>query len=148
MMRQEMGNGFGVGAGLKHVAQLLQLVSQRGIILNDAIVDERDVAGAATVGVGIDIRGLAVGGPAGVADAQRAFDGLFFQEPREFVHPAGFFANGDLTALGHRHARAVIAAVFQAIKPLQEQFRSGPMPDVADNPTHAVAILVRRSGDL
>ena len=70
----EMRDDFGVGFGDEFVSFALQLFFQLQIILDDAVVDHHDLAGAIAVRVRIFFGGAAVRGPAGVADAVGAFD--------------------------------------------------------------------------
>ena len=52
-----------------------QLLLQGEVVLHDAVVHDDQGAGAVAVGVGVLLGGPAVGGPAGVADAEAALDG-------------------------------------------------------------------------
>ena len=49
-----------------------QLLLQLDVVFDDAVVDHGDAAALADMGVGVDVVGLPVGGPAGVADAHVA----------------------------------------------------------------------------
>ncbi len=140
-MRDQVRDDFGIGGRAKHVAELLQLISERGVILDHAVMHQDHFAVAPDVGMGIDVRGFAVGRPAGVPDSQRALDRLFFKQTAQFIHPPGFFANRDFTFVKYGHARAVVAAIFQAVQTFQNQFRRRPMPDVSHNPAHTPGIL-------
>ncbi len=82
VLLDQMRDDFGVGFGLESVALRLQLVLQRKIVLDDAVVHHHDVAGAIAVRVRVLFGGTAVRGPAGMADAVRPIervdaDGLF-----------------------------------------------------------------------
>ena len=52
------------------MAALLELLLQLRVVLDDAVVDDGDVARTVQVRVGVDGLGRAVGRPAGVADAR------------------------------------------------------------------------------
>ncbi len=58
-----------VGFGAEKVTFGLQHVAKRPEVLDDAVVDHRDLAGAVTVRMRIEIVRAAVGGPAGVGEA-------------------------------------------------------------------------------
>ena len=62
----QMREDLGIGLALKVVAATLQLFAQLGEVLDDAVVDDGDTTVAAGVGVSVNDRRLAVGGPAGV----------------------------------------------------------------------------------
>ena len=68
---QQLGHHLRVGVGGKFHAQLQQMFLDLHIVFNDAVVDQSNITAFADVGVGVHITGLAVGCPAGVADAQR-----------------------------------------------------------------------------
>ena len=68
----EVGNDLGVGVGGKLVAGGLQLRLELGEVLDDAVVDDEDLAVAVGVRVGVDVGRLAVGGPARMPDAEPA----------------------------------------------------------------------------
>ncbi len=54
---------------IKMVAIALKAGTQRTVVFNDAVVDQRDLAGTVEMRVGVDFRRRAVGRPAGVGDA-------------------------------------------------------------------------------
>ena len=108
---KQLGDDLSVGLALEHSAGGFQFVAQLGEVLDDAVVDQRHLAGLMRVGVGD--RRRAMGGPAGVADADASDQGGFrqdvFQGPDLALGPPAF----DLAADHSGDARAVIAAVFQ-----------------------------------
>ena len=63
---------FGVGLARERVAALLEPVAQLGEVLQRAVVDDGDRAGAVDVRMRVAVVRRAVGRPAGVADAERA----------------------------------------------------------------------------
>ena len=71
-----MGDDLGVGFGDEGVPGGGQLFFEREIVFDDAVVDDDEGFGAVAVGVRVLFGGAAVGGPAGVADAEGAVDGL------------------------------------------------------------------------
>ena len=72
----EVGDDFGVGFGDEFVALGGELGLEGEVVFDDAVVDDDEGAGAVAVGVGVLLGGAAVGGPAGVADAEGALDGV------------------------------------------------------------------------
>ncbi len=63
----EMGDHLGIGLGVEAAAVGGQLLLELAVVLDDAVVDQRQPLGRVRVGIGLGR--LAVGGPAGVADA-------------------------------------------------------------------------------
>ena len=67
----EVGDRLGVGLGREHVAAGLEPVAEVAEVLDDPVVDHRDVAGAVLVGMGVEVVRPAVGRPAGVREPDR-----------------------------------------------------------------------------
>ena len=65
----EVREDLGVGLGVEAVAARRELVAQVREVLDDAVVDDRDLARAVHVGMGVEVVGPAVGRPAGVREA-------------------------------------------------------------------------------
>ena len=137
VLLDQVRDDLGVGLGLENVAFVLQLLLERQIVFDDAVVHHHDVALAIAVRVRVLFGGTAVRGPARVADAEGAI---------HRVHPDGFFqiaqlalgaANGELLVIAvDREARGIISAVFQALQAFQND-RNGAMgTNIADNATH------------
>ncbi len=84
----ELGHDLGIGFGFEAQAGGEELVAQLAEILDDAVVDHGDGAGA--MGMGVGGGGSAMGGPAGVADAGLAGQRLVHQQ----VGEAGELAHG------------------------------------------------------
>ena len=70
----QVRDDFRVRFGLELVALRLELVLQIEIVLDDAVVDDDDAAGAVTVRMRVLLRRPAVRRPSRVADAVRAVD--------------------------------------------------------------------------
>ena len=113
----EVGDDFGVGFGDEPVALGDEHLLQRQIVFDDAVVDDDQGSRAVAVGVGVLFGGAAVGGPAGVADAEgavyrRLLDDGF--EVAELAGGAAKFKAGWASSDGD--AGGVVAAVFEAAK--------------------------------
>ena len=118
---QKLHHHLGVGLGTKLIALVQELAFQLRKVLDNTVVHHRNVAAAAHMGMGIDVVGFAVGGPAGVTDAQaagqvRPLVGQILQHLQAALgllhpHPA-FTAYGD--------TGGVIAAVFQPLQSVQQ----------------------------
>ena len=93
----------------------MRLVLEGEVVLDDAVVDDDEGAGAVAVGVGVLFGGAAVGGPAGVADAEGAVDGAVGDDVFEVAELAGGAAQCEAVgAAGYGDAGGVVAAVFEA----------------------------------
>src|SRR5277367_2066917 len=110
-----MGDDFGVGFGDEFVAGFGELFFEGEVVFDDAVVDHDERAGAVAVGVGVLFGGAAVGGPAGVADAEGAVDGGVSEDGFEIAELAG--GSAELHAVwttGYGDAGGVVAAVLEA----------------------------------
>ena len=67
----EVREDLRVGLGVEVVAAGQQAIAQLAVVLDDAVVDDRDVTGAIDVGMRVEVVGPSVGGPAGVGQADR-----------------------------------------------------------------------------
>jgi hypothetical protein len=68
-----MGQNFSIGVGAKICVTILdQLFFERLIIFDDAVVNERDLAGGVEMRMGILVVDLSVRRPASVADSLRS----------------------------------------------------------------------------
>src|SRR5262249_21807452 len=132
-MRQHLG----VGLRAEIVPGLLEVPAQHDEVLDDAVVNDADAPRAVGMGMSVHVRGRAVGGPAGVADAH-APDGLLaVQHLHEVAELAGGAPHGQLTLRrDDRDARRVVAAVLQALEPVEQYWGSRPSSRVSYDATH------------
>ena len=79
----KLNEHLGVGLATEGHAILFQLGAKSLVVLDDAVVHQREVLGLGEVGVGVGGVGFAMSGPAGVGNADGATDILvlntFFQ---------------------------------------------------------------------
>ena len=136
----EVGEYLGVRLGLEDMSTGDELFAELRKVLDDAVVDDRDAAVAARVGVGIGDRGLAVGRPTRVADATSRLLvhvvklGL---ETSDLAHATDHI-KADLGAVAHlkRHARRIIAAVLETLQAINENVLYGFRAGIAYDSTH------------
>ena len=126
LLLDEMGHHFGVGGRGHRVAGAHQLAAQRAVVLDDPVVDDGEAARAVEVGVGVLGRRVAVGGPAGVADARAVGSGcrhagrrvrVAGRELRQVGHRAGAVGRPgppDPPVHDERHPGRVVPPVLQA----------------------------------
>src|SRR5262249_53669964 len=112
VMRNELGDDFGISITAENDAFRLELSFERGIVLDDAIVDDGHDSLAAEMGVSVAIGGRAMRRPAGVANADAAGSRPVAQVKNEVVNAAGLLAQMKARAGQGGEAGTVIAAVF------------------------------------
>ena len=134
LVGDEMGDHLGVGLGHELGAAGLELGAQLGEILDDAVVDHRDAVGR--VGMGVDLVRTAVGRPAGVADADGARERLLGEPDLEIAELTFGAAAGEAAGLERRHARRIVAAVFQALQSIDHARRDRRLTEDSDDSAH------------
>ena len=128
----QMRDHFGVGLARELRAGLFQLVAQLAEILDDAVVHHRDPVGRVRMRVALGR--LAVGRPAGVADADGAVERRLAQPVFQIAELALGAAARQRAALQRRDARGIIAAIFEALERVDELPRHRLMAENPDNP--------------
>ena len=132
-----MDDHLGVRLAQKDAAAGRELLAQGRVVFDDAVVDDGELAVVADVGVGVQVSGRAVGGPAGVAYA--GVPGQVRAAVRLFTQcldaPAGL---GELQpGLAHDGETCrVVAPVFQGLQPLQQHRRRLAPACEADDSAH------------
>ena len=134
---EQLGDDLGVRLGAESVALVQQLLLELDVVFNDAVVDNGDFAALADVGVGVDIVRLAVGGPAGVADADRARQiRALVRQVAEHLQPPARLLHAERTRAADGDARRVIAAVFQTPQTVQQNGSRLLLAHISNNSTH------------
>ena len=132
---------LGVGVAGKLHAGLLQLVAQGGEVLDDAVVDDGDLAGGVAMRVCVAVGGTAVGRPAGVPQAGGAAQG-----PRrhlgdrvlEVLQPAGTATDGEFAlVVNQSDSRRVVAPVLHPAQCVHDDSAGGGLPDISDDSAHS-----------
>ncbi|MNJ33041.1 hypothetical protein D3C77_277200 [compost metagenome] len=133
---QQMGHDLGVGLAFKDAALGLHLGLQFGEILDDAVVDQADAPGLVRVGVGLG--GGAVGGPAGVADADGPGHRVGGEHRLQLADLALGAAALDAPAVLHGDAGGVIAPILQPLQAVDQARDDGAGSGDADDAAHEV----------
>jgi hypothetical protein len=131
-----MRDHLGIGLRRELVAELGELVAQLLVILDDAVVHDRDAV-ARDVRMGVALGRYAVRCPARVRDAQMTVDRRFVQ--RVLEHPDlahGAQATHLAAAIQDGDAGRVVAAVFQAAQALDQDGNDVSISDRADDSAH------------
>ena len=117
-----------------------QLGAQRREVLDDPVVDDRDLAGGVAVRVGVAVGGPAMRGPTGVAEAGTAHEaGVvgFGEIGLEVGQPTGPAVHGQpAVAVDQRDTRRVVSAVLHAAQRVDDDAAGRTLPDVADDSAH------------
>ena len=136
---QQHRRHLGVGLAAKLVTLFAQLVLDRGEVLDDAVVDQRELVVVCKVRVGVGIRGATVGSPARVPDARRARGermlGEVIAQDTELARPLAH--TQVAVAVDDGNARRVVAAVLQARQSSNEDGLTLTRPDIPDDSTHS-----------
>ena len=109
----EMSQHFGVRGGFESMPCRRHLTLEELVIFNHSVVHQRQATALVGVWVGIDIGGLPVGGPAGVADSDARGAFTLGHVPCQFGNPPGLFGHFHVPIRQRGHSGTVVAAVFQ-----------------------------------
>ena len=138
-----MWHDLGVGLRRELMTLRLQLSAQLGEVLDDAVVHDVDLALAVGVRVRVDVRRLAMGGPASVPDAEMAGRHPCLELGDEVVDLG--LGLGDARPdqrsgpwrLQHGDPGRVIAAVLEAFQAVHEDRGGLLIAQVTDDPAHS-----------
>ena len=117
----QMQHDLGIGLGLEDRALLLERLAQLAKILDDAVVDHGDAIGR--VRMRVVLGRLAVGGPAGVADAGVAGERFGIQPLFEILQLALGAAAREMVAFQRGDACGIIAAIFKPFERIHQLLR-------------------------
>ena len=136
----QVGDDLGVGLAFEDVAGGLQLGAQFVVVLDDAVVDQRDarlvIAQVREMRVGV-VRGRhAVGGPAGMGDAGEAGHMVLGDLVAQFGHALRAARAAQVAVGVDRDAAGVVAAVFQPLQAFNEDRGDVALGDGANNAAH------------
>ena len=131
-------NGFssdlGIGLGLKNVALAGKHRFQLGIVFDDAVMHQRNALGP--VGMGVAVRRLAMGRPAGVSNAAKSGQGTLAETFCQKGQTSGRFGGAKTVVGKNGNARGIIAAVFQRTESFQQNTHSLLLAGITYNTTH------------
>jgi hypothetical protein len=141
MVGDQVAEHLGVGFGLEGVVLADQEAFDRGVIFDDAVVHERELAIAAEMRVRVGVGHPAVGGPTRMADAGRAGKMVFRDLLGEIVHPADLFDDVEVAVLLDGESGRIVAAVFQALQSLEQDGSRLLFTHIADDAAHIFRIF-------
>src|SRR5712692_5259378 len=147
VLLDEVRDDFRVGFGGELVSFGDQLLLEREIVLDNAVVHDHDSAAAVAMGMGVLFGGAAVGGPAGVSDAVGAVERL--EADHFFEVPQLAFGAADLQAFavsGDRDSRRVVAAILQLSEALNDDGDDLLLAHISHDAAHWLGSLTNVSG--
>ena len=137
-MVEQMGDHLGVRLADEARAGALQISAQGFMVFDDAVVHHRDAALDVRMGMGVEVAGFAVRGPARVADADHALHRALVKQVFEVFQPALGLAHVDAPLRpDHRHACAVVAPIGKPLQSLNKNGRGLLASNIADDSAHA-----------
>ena len=121
----QVGQDLGVGLRDQLWPGATSSVGQLGVVLDDPVVHQGQAAGAVEVGVGVGLGGVAVGGPAGVADAgasprRGASAAIWRSSSTERVPSAARARQRPPPSADQGHAGRVVAPVLETVQALEQ----------------------------
>ena len=138
----EVGEHLGVGRRLEGEATFLQFLAETQVVLDDTVVNQSDIARLRAMGMGVHLVRLAVGGPAGVRNADVTADILRRSEGLQIGDLALSFIYVEFVGLVEEcHTSAVVATVFKALQALNEDGIGLLMAYISNNSTHFCLVL-------
>ncbi len=141
MMMNTVRDDLGVGLRGELIAQPREILTQLLVILDDAVVDDRDAV-ARDVRVRIALVRHAMGCPARVGDAEMTGGRCGGQRLGELRDLADGTQPRDRgAAIQHRDAGRVVAAIFEALQALDQDRDDVTSGDRSDDSAHALKIL-------
>ena len=129
---------FGVGLALENVAEVDQAGTKRRVVLDDAVVDDRDFSGTVHMRVGVGVRGTPVGRPARVSHADRPGEAFAVAQALRQARqlPLGFRTGQHAGSVDHGDSGAVVAAVLEAPERIENDGNAIALTDVSYDPAH------------
>ncbi len=141
MVADEMRENFRVRLRRELVSLGQQAFLQKLVVLDNAVVDEGNLAGLVEVRVGIGIGRRAVRRPAGMADADVAFGGLFGKEGGQIIDAAGLLAELELLIINDAETGGIVTAVLEPAQAFEDDVLGGFPANVADDATHGAFLV-------
>ena len=135
----ELHEHLGVGLGAEGITLLHESCFEDGVVLDDAVMDDRQALGLGVMGVRINGAGFAVGRPARMRDTDRSARVFVRAESLEFGDLALGFVDIELSLLvDERHAGTVVPAVLQTMQTLNQYRISVSLTDISYYSTHNI----------
>src|SRR5436190_23848112 len=92
-MTDHVGENFGISLGLELVPVSKEVVPKRGVVLDNAVVDNCQISRLIDMGMGVGVTRQSVSCPTSMTDADRAVNGALVQQVCETGHAPDALAN-------------------------------------------------------
>ena len=135
-----MRKHFGVSFASEGATLLLEISLERGVVLDDAVVNDHDAVTeftVVTVRVSVQFSHAAVGCPARVTDAHRAFETAAIGDRLLNIRDAPDGSREMHAAIHDGNARGVVAAILHALEAFEENVGGLSASDVSDDSAHS-----------
>ena len=140
----EVGERLGVGLRGQPMAARLEAVPELAEVLEDPVVDDRDVTGAVLVGMRVEVVRAAVGRPARVGQADGGVGRAIGDRCAQIRELAGLLLDEQgALVIDEGDPGRVVAAVLEALQPLDEDRSRLPRSRVSDDAAHPSGPPVR-----
>jgi hypothetical protein len=137
----EVGDRLGVGLGGQRVAARLESVSELAEVLDDPVVDDRDLARAVAVRVGVEVVRPAVRRPAGVCQADRGVWGPVGDRGLQVRELPGALLDEQVAGIvDEGDPGRVVPAVLEPLEPFDEDRAGLPRSGLADDAAHGRSV--------
>src|ERR1700761_7106394 len=137
LVGDQVDGHLGVGVAGKLDTGRLELVAQRRVVLDDAVVDDGDLARRVAVWMSVAVGGTSMRGPARVPQAGAAGQGrgvCLVERALQVGQPAGAPTDRQLpVSVDQRYARRVVASVLHPTQRVDDNVKGRLMDDVADD---------------
>src|SRR3954447_7512474 len=132
-----MGEDLGVGFGTKGIVTVLnELLLERVVVFDDAVMNERNLAGGVVVRVRVLVIDLAVGGPPRVTDSEATARRFLRHQLGQVANSSGALPRLNIFAVDDSDSGGIVSAIFKAAEAVQEDGSRFRTTDVTDNSAH------------
>ena len=138
---EKVCHDFGVGIRLEDMAFVDQLLLERHVVFDDAIVYDDEMIMAVAMRMGIPIRWLSVRRPAGMPDADVSGERMRLQCGFQICQTTFFLFDRDRTFVIDGDASRIIATIFEASQPIDQKTGRFAAAHITYNTTHTVFLL-------
>src|SRR6185503_7132180 len=142
---EEVRDDFGIGLRAESMTVGEQALLDRGIVLDDPVVDDHQPPGAIGVRVRVSLGRPTVGRPARVAEPGRPRGGFSAETRLEMSDLAQAPPDREVGAVEDGEPGGVIPAVLEPLEPLQNDLGDIALSDVADDSAHEGSPYPRRA---
>jgi hypothetical protein len=130
---------FGIGFALELVSLLNETFLQGKVVLDDAIVHDRDSLTTGRLRVGVLVRDTAVGRPSRVRHPDVSLQSRQVTLQLNVLYAACAFSDLKPAGTDRGHPGGVIPSILDSSQPLKEEVRDWLLRNASDYAAHAIA---------